>query len=178
MKSKYYILRDGDKDNFEFFIERIDDDFVRVTRPDGSQIKIDLRLFGNIVSGLTPDFQAIDMHVSHGVNDVFKVTTPNAAFNIPVLNERKMQMAVATGGLSSGGEPEFKSPMAGKVILIKTPPQTEVEVGDVILVVEAMKMENEIKAHISGTLTSVAVSPNDTVELNDLLFVITPPEEA
>jgi biotin carboxyl carrier protein len=50
--------------------------------------------------------------------------------------------------------------------------EDRVEAGEVLLIVEAMKMENEIGAHRAGTLKALEVKPGDAVESGQLLAVI------
>ena len=50
--------------------------------------------------------------------------------------------------------------------------------GEGVVVVEAMKMENEIPSPIDGIVVEIAVSEGQTVEAGDVLFVVEPPEGA
>jgi pyruvate carboxylase subunit B len=54
---------------------------------------------------------------------------------------------------------------------------TTVAEGDGVLILEAMKMENEIKSPVEGVLTEISVAEGQTVESGALLFVVTPPEK-
>jgi biotin carboxyl carrier protein len=62
--------------------------------------------------------------------------------------------------------------MPGKVVAVLAATGTEVEAGAGLVVVEAMKMANEITAPRKGTVKTVAVSPGDAVETGALLVVI------
>lgn len=67
--------------------------------------------------------------------------------------------------------------MTGRVIRVDVKPGDEVAEGDVLLIVEAMKMENEITAPMSGTVKDVAVNPGARVSEGDLLVHIEAPGE-
>ena len=74
--------------------------------------------------------------------------------------------APAPAPAAAGGEGSvvIESPMPGKILAIKAQPGTAVTAGQVILVLEAMKMENEIVAPQAGTVASVNVAVGEMVE--------------
>ena len=63
-------------------------------------------------------------------------------------------------------------PMPGTIISVNVSVGQQVKLGDVVVVLEAMKMENEIKAPKDGTITSVNVNKGDAVESGTLLVTI------
>ncbi len=67
---------------------------------------------------------------------------------------------------------EVRSPMPGMVLKIKKNPGDSVEIGDSVLILEAMKMENDIKSPFSGVIKEIFVSENNPVEKNTVLFCI------
>ena len=67
---------------------------------------------------------------------------------------------------------ESAAPMPGKIVSIDRAEGDEVKTGDLILKLEAMKMEHEIKAYKDGKLTQVLVKLNDQVESSQSLFEI------
>ena len=69
--------------------------------------------------------------------------------------------APAAGG--SAGSVKVTSPMPGKILAVKSSAGADVKKGDVILLLEAMKMENEIFAPCDGTIASVSVSEGAAV---------------
>ena len=75
---------------------------------------------------------------------------------------------------SSGSESNVKitSPMPGKIISIKASPGQAVKKGEVILILEAMKMENEIVAPEDGTVSSINVTDGQSIESGDLLATL------
>jgi len=76
-----------------------------------------------------------------------------------------------SGGSSADGE-EVTAEMQGTILEVNVSEGDEVESGDVICVLEAMKMENDIVAERGGTVAQVAVSEGDSVDMGDLLFVV------
>ena len=78
--------------------------------------------------------------------------------------------AKAAGG--AAGSVEINAPMPGKILDVKAQPGASVSRGDVVLILEAMKMENEIFTPVAGTVVSVHVKKGDSVNSDDLLISI------
>ncbi|HDN81014.1 MAG TPA: biotin/lipoyl-binding protein, partial [Chloroflexi bacterium] len=70
------------------------------------------------------------------------------------------------------GEGVIKAIMPGKIIAVKVKEGDRVNKGDVVCILEAMKMENEIQAPKPGVIKEVRISPGDDVEMNQVLVVI------
>ena len=79
--------------------------------------------------------------------------------------------AAAPAASPSGSEP-VNSPMPGKIISVKVSAGQSVKAGEVLVILEAMKMENEITAPRDGVVTAVAVEKGSTVETGSLLLSI------
>ena len=65
-----------------------------------------------------------------------------------------------------------EAPLPGKILRISVSAGSQVKRGDLLLILEAMKMENEILAPVDGVVDSVLVSPNQTVNTHDPLVVL------
>ena len=79
---------------------------------------------------------------------------------------------------AAGGTGAVLSQMTGRVIRVDVKPGDEVKEGDIMLVVEAMKMENEIAAPVSGTVKVVSVAAGARVAEGDPLVTIEPASPA
>ena len=80
--------------------------------------------------------------------------------------------APAQPAAPAGAGNAIKAPLPGTIIDIKVAQGQQVAVGDVVLVLEAMKMQNNIEAEFSGTVTSITVKPGDTVMEGAVLMTI------
>jgi biotin carboxyl carrier protein len=67
---------------------------------------------------------------------------------------------------------EITAPMAGKVVKVQIDVGASVEKGSGIVVVEAMKMQNEMKSPRAGVVVSIHVKTGDTVNTGDVLAVV------
>ena len=81
---------------------------------------------------------------------------------------QKRKLQEAAGGASDDWQ--VKSPMPGKVVHILVTPGTEVKKGAGLVVIEAMKMENELRAPEAGIIGEILVSPGQTVEAGAVLL--------
>ena len=82
------------------------------------------------------------------------------------------QAAPAAPVAAPAGAENIVAPMPGNILDVRVTPGTEVKSGDVLMILEAMKMENEIMAPRNGKIVSVAVKKGDTVEADTLLCVL------
>ncbi len=72
----------------------------------------------------------------------------------------------------SGGEGVIHPPMSGRVVSIKVKEGDSVKIGSPLMVLEAMKMQNEIVSNTDGVVREIRVSEGDLVEFRDVLVVI------
>jgi biotin carboxyl carrier protein len=104
---------------------------------------------------------ATDLHIWVG----------SARYDVEVRDPRayRSRRAAATAG---EGPKKIVSPMPGKVVRILAPAGTKVEAGQGIVVVEAMKMQNEIKSPKAGTVVKIAAQEGAAVVAGEVLAVV------
>jgi geranyl-CoA carboxylase alpha subunit len=78
----------------------------------------------------------------------------------------------ATSRSSAGGDGVLRAPMTGTISAVRVAPDQIVARGDVLAVLEAMKMEQQIIAPIAGSVRTIAVAAGHQVKARDILFVI------
>lgn len=166
----YYVM-DGDEER-SFLVETQPDGRYHITRPDGTVVVVDAyqpqpgRLHLLTEGGESHDFAV------RSTDGVYTVQIRGVDTDVEVLNERQRRMrAAGVGGRGATG-PDLVSPMAGKVVAVQVAEGDEVAQGAVVVIVEAMKMENDLKAHVAGVVQRVAVAVGDTVEIGDVLVSI------
>ena len=76
------------------------------------------------------------------------------------------------GGAEAQGRQQISAPMPGKVIRVLVKAGDTVEAGQGLVVVEAMKMQNELRAPRDGAVVRIGVTVGDTIDVGDLLVVI------
>ena len=102
---------------------------------------------------------------------------------------KQFQIEIEGGGATEQGAKKRKrggrgkkagtisSTIPGKIVSIAISEGQQVSEGDVVMILEAMKMQNEIHAPLSGMVAAVNCKPGDSVEANSPLVVITPEED-
>jgi acetyl-CoA/propionyl-CoA carboxylase, biotin carboxylase, biotin carboxyl carrier protein len=76
------------------------------------------------------------------------------------------------GGHAAGGRDAIVSPMQGTVLSVEVADGDEVRAGQVLCIVEAMKMENEITAHSDGVVSELSVAPGESVQTGQVICVV------
>ena len=133
---------------------------------DGRERVVDSRQTGAGTFSLLIDNASAEVSVVTK-GEEFAVTVDGRTHRLRLLDERRARRAAAGGGREGGRE--VRSAMPGKVVAVLVAPGAAVERGQGLLVVEAMKMENEIGAPRSGTVSEILVKPGQAVEAGELL---------
>ena len=94
-------------------------------------------------------------------------------YGVTVQDERAYRLAKARGTLADlSGEVVIKSPMPGIVLTVVAEAGSPVKKGETVVILESMKMENELKAPRDGMVTKIQVSDGASVEKNQPLVII------
>ncbi|MDD6643021.1 MAG: biotin/lipoyl-binding protein [Firmicutes bacterium] len=80
--------------------------------------------------------------------------------------------AAAPAPAAAGAGAKVNAPMPGTILDVRVQNGAKVKKGDVLVILEAMKMENQIQAPCDGTVTSVCVKKGDSVETQALICTI------
>ena len=101
-----------------------------------------------------------------------KVRLHDSVFTMEILDERRLRMRRAAGKFTVEGRQTLVSPMPGKVVKILKRPGDAVKEGEGVVVVEAMKMENDLKSPKDGKVVEVFVQEGQAVEGNAKLATV------
>ncbi len=118
---------------------------------------------------ITVNGVAYDVTVEEGAGVAAPAAAPAAA---PKAAPAAAPKAAAPAASGAAGAVKVNAPMPGKILAVKTQVGAAVKKGDVILVLEAMKMENEIVAPQDGTVASVNVSVGASVESGEVMVTL------
>jgi biotin carboxyl carrier protein len=93
-------------------------------------------------------------------------------YAIDVDEEARHLVRTRSGAASSGGATTVRAPMPGRITHVPVSAGDLVNPGDTLVVVEAMKMENELRASAAGTIREVRVQAGQPVNAGDVLVVL------
>ncbi len=144
---------------------------------DGQTVRVDAVKSGPTVYSIIEDgrqFEAmVDEKGAHG----FDVLVGGRSFHLEAIDERTKLLAGSAKAVVSGPQ-SVESEMPGKVVKLNLAVGDAVTEGEGVVIVEAMKMENEIPSPIDGVVVEIAVGEGDTVEAGSPLFTVAPLPDA
>jgi len=141
---------------------------------DGRTIHVDAVRSGRTAYSVIEDGRQHEVVIDEKGAREFDVFVRGHLFHLEALDERSMLLA-ETAKKAASGPQSIEAEMPGKVVLVKAAVGESVSEGQGVVVVEAMKMENEIPSPIDGVVTDIPVETGDTVENGDVLFIVEPP---
>jgi pyruvate carboxylase subunit B len=165
---KYVVLLDGQTIEVE-----VDGDRVTV---DGRAHSATLGVIsGTPLRQLLIDGRPLTLSVEAIGRGRWALTPKGERWEMEVVDERTRHIrSLAGGGDQRRAAGVLKAPMPGLVVRVQVQPGEKVAAGDSLVVLEAMKMENELKAGASGVVKSVRVAPGEAVEKGQVLVEFEP----
>jgi len=139
----------------------------------GRRYHLDLHQIGEDGFLLFESGRVFEFHINrhHGSKNMFDVAIRGNNHLVTVIDPRRLRSDEAADKHHHGSA-EIIAPMPGKVVRVLVEVGQEVEAGVGLVVVEAMKMQNEMKSPRAGAVVSITVNAGDTVEAGTLLAVI------
>jgi len=106
-----------------------------------------------------------------GAKNIFDVSIHGHSYEVTIVDPKRLRSG-QNSDRHHHGVAELVAQMPGKVVRVQVEAGTAVEKGAGVVVVEAMKMQNEMKSPRAGVVVSINVKPGDTVNAGDVLAVI------
>ncbi len=162
-----YITTIGER---EFIIEITDERNIVV---DGVGCTVNFEsVSGGPVYSLLIDGESHEAFVYED-DDGWEVLLQGSLYPATVIDEREHRLRSALGsGPAQSGEFYLKAPMPGLVVDIPVKDGQEIEEGDVLIILESMKMQNELKSPRAGTVSRLRVNVGDNVERRQTLLSV------
>jgi biotin carboxyl carrier protein len=139
-------------------------------RLDGKEVQVDAVMPRRDVLSLLVDGRAYEIKRERTASDLY-LWVGNTQFAVEICDPRSLRARKGSPQDEKGAR-KIVAPMPGRVVRLLVAEHAEVEAGQGILVVEAMKMQNEIKSPKKGVLKKIAVSAGAPVNAGDVLAII------
>jgi biotin carboxyl carrier protein len=136
---------------------------------DGRDGQADIREIAPGVYSILLGPRSFEVKIEYGEGG-YSVTVHGYRYEIAVRDPRRLSRAGA--GLAETGPLKLTAPMPGKVVRIMVEPGQTVATGQGLVVVEAMKMQNEIKSPKAGVVKAVHVQQGGSVSAGQSLLVV------
>jgi biotin carboxyl carrier protein len=140
---------------------------------DGKQIAVDFQSVADQpVYSIILDGASYEASV-HTTETGIQVLLHGKLYDAKVEDERQRRLRQSSGGpMVQSGELNILAPMPGLVVAVPVEDDQDVEKGDNLIILESMKMQNEIKAPRSGKVMRVRVRSGDSVDQNQVLITL------
>ncbi len=157
-------------DEREFLVEILDESHILV---DGKPYTVDFdSISDQPVFSLLLDGQSYESYV-YPDQEGWQVLLYGSLYLVNVEDEREKRLrAAARGRVVEREEYYLRAPMPGLVIAVPVVDGQRVEKGDVLLILESMKMQNELRSPRPGVVSRVRVKPGDKVEQRQTLLSV------
>ncbi len=133
---------------------------------------------GTPLRRLVLDGRSILLGVTPGEAGRWTVTCRGESVEVEAIDERTRHIrAMAGAERAAGGPAQVRAPMPGLVVRVLVEPGARVAAGEGLVVLEAMKMENELRAVGPGVVRAVHAAPGEAVDKGQVLVELAPPGE-
>ncbi len=151
-------------------IEETGESVYRVS-VDGNAFVVDGKKTGRTNYSLIVDNRSFEIEVDNAGDD-YHVLVDGRTYHIALVDERRLRVGGSQSSTQLQGQQRVSVPMPGKVIAVLVAPGDQVEKGQGLVIVEAMKMENEVHSPIAGAIKEIKVKAGDTVEGGAVLVIV------
>lgn len=140
---------------------------------EGERVNASLLQVGPLgLYSLLLDNQSLELAVEE-TQQGYRVSLGSRTFDVKVTDERQLKLAGRRGDLeTTGGEVQVKAPIPGLVVRVLVRAGDAIKAGQPIVILEAMKMENELRAVREGVIGDVKVKAGERVEQGAVLLII------
>jgi biotin carboxyl carrier protein len=141
---------------------------------DNREYELDVERVSEVIYSIIHNGKSINMEMIEGERlNSYKVNTISNYFEIEVIDARTRYLNSTKSSLDHSDN-IVMSPMPGKIVKIPVAEGQEVEKGQTVIVVSAMKMESEYKSPVAGIIKHILVKEGATIEGHQPLIEITP----
>ncbi|MCL5611513.1 MAG: biotin/lipoyl-binding protein [Chloroflexi bacterium] len=154
----------------EYTIEVIDEKHININ---GQIMQVDFEsVSGQPVYSMLIDGRSYESYVYEGEED-WQVLLRGRQYPVKVEDERERRLKSTFGSKAEAtGEFHLKAPMPGLVVAVTVEEGQQVEKGQVLAILESMKMQNELKSPRAGTIQRIKVKAGESVEIRQTMLSV------
>ena len=166
---KYDVLLDGVRRSVELTRSADEPSHILATidgrRVEGDAVKISPGVYSILLGG-----RSLEVRAQTQANTLL-LHTAGREYRVEIVDPRSWRRS-HSGGIDLAGRQQISAPMTGKVVRVLVATGQQVETSQGLLVVEAMKMQNEIRSPKTGTVERLFAKEGQTVNAGEILVVI------
>ena len=164
-----YIAANGEN---QYLVDVVEREGACQVQVDGAEFQMDVHdvdgkgTYSLLIDGVS--YTAVIVDTSESI----RIMVNGQEYDFDVEEEALARLRSQVKPRHKAGAEAIKAPMPGRVISIAVATGQEVEAGQGVVIIEAMKMENELKTHVAGKVKEVRVGVGDAVNKGDALVVL------
>jgi biotin carboxyl carrier protein len=156
-------------DGMEFPIEIVDEHTIRFGE---ELIETDLaEVSGQALYSLLMNGESYEGYV-YPDESAWQVLLLGQFYSVRVLDERERRLRASESTVATSGDYTLKAPMPGLIVSVPVEENQVVEKGQVLVILESMKMQNELRSPRSGKIARLRVKMGDSVEQKQILLTV------
>jgi biotin carboxyl carrier protein len=152
-------------------VELTRSDHAWLCKIDGHEMELDAVLTARDVLSVLVDGKAYEIKRERSLQGELHMVIGSARYAVDVQDPRSLRTRRSVAG-SEAGPQKVKSPMPGKIVRILVNEHDEVKAGQGLIVMEAMKMQNEMKSPKDGKVQKILTAEGSTVNAGDTLAIV------
>lgn len=140
----------------------------------GERRSVDFLSLGETLYSMIIGASSHEILVDNPSGSEYEVLLGGKQYNVNVMDERALLLSSRRGdSASESGEISIKSPMPGLIVVVPVQEGETVSKGQTLIILESMKMQNELKAPRDGIVQRISVGAGQSVEQNKVLITMT-----
>ena len=166
-----YYATINDVTDTEFKVEILEDGPIKKVSVNGTIYEVDYNVGGDTIHSIIMNNNSHGVQITSLGNSNYEVSNKGDYFLVNVIDELK-KMRIARSKSKVIGRQMITAQMPGVILHVYVQPGDVVQVDDPLCVLVAMKMENEIRSPIDGTVKEVYIKANDKMTVGDKMLVV------
>lgn len=166
-----YYATVNDIPDTEFKVEILEDGDIKKVSVNGKIYDVDYNVGGDTIHSIILNHQSHGVQITDLKDSVYEIRNKGDYFQVEIMDElKKLRLSRSKSGVV--GRQVILAGMPGVIQKVHVKVGQEVEVGQPLFVLVAMKMENEIHSPINGVVKEVYIEPGNKVAVSDKILVV------